>query len=81
MSIEIAYYISRVWGLCWKTKKKKEVKKYVPKSCAFPVLAQGSEKSTLTHLGEGTEYAPVLWVEDGTENAAICVERQWPVPK
>ena len=40
--------------------KNLEMKKYAPKSCAFPVLVQGAEKPTRSQSGEGKEYAPIL---------------------
>jgi len=77
MSIEIACYNFKCVGFMLKDKSKiLEMKKYVLKSCAFPVLVQGAEKPTRSHSGEGKVYAPVLCAEDGTENAAIFVERQ-----
>ena len=33
--------------------KKLELKKYVLKSCAFPVLLQGAQKPTRSYSGEG----------------------------
>jgi len=56
MSIEIAFYnFKSVRFMLKDTSKKLEMKKYVLKSFAFPVLVRGVEKPTRNYSGEGTE--------------------------